>query len=142
MQIDRPADLTEIAGLGMTLSEAKRLLACVQQEIAAAQSRDHAVPRPYCSHCDGACRVKDYRDPAVATLFGQVMVRLPRSHSTACRKQPRRRLLARAAARRANGIWRSGSAMSKLRLVAARFSAPSPKPPRTSELQSAGPLTL
>ncbi len=68
----------------MTLSEAKRLLARVQQEIVAAQARDHAVRRPYCSHCGGACRVKDYRDHAVATLFGQVTVRLPRFRCAAC----------------------------------------------------------
>ena len=33
---------------------------------------------------DGACRVKDYRDHAVATLFGQVTVRLPRFRCATC----------------------------------------------------------
>ena len=70
MEINRPADLTELANLGMTLSEAKRLLARVQQEIVAAQARDHAVRRPGCSRCGGVCHVKDYWDHAVATLFG------------------------------------------------------------------------
>ncbi len=70
MEIDRPDDLRDIADLGLTLAEAKRLLARVQQEIVAAQARDHAVQRPECPHCDGVCRVKDYRDHAVATLFG------------------------------------------------------------------------
>jgi len=70
MEIDRPDDLRDIADLGLTLAEAKRLLARVQQEIVAAQARDHAVQRPECPHCDRACRVKDYRDHAVATLFG------------------------------------------------------------------------
>jgi len=38
-----------------------------------------------------------------------------------------------AAVRTASGIWRCGSAMLKRRPVAARFSAPSPKPIPTSE---------
>ncbi len=84
MEIDRPDDLRDIADLGLTLAEAKRLLARVQQEIVAAQARDHAVQRPECPRCDGACRVKDYRDHAVATLFGQVTVRLPRFRCATC----------------------------------------------------------
>jgi hypothetical protein len=58
MEIERPDD---IADLGLTLSETKRLLATLQQEIVAAQVRDHAVRRPTCSRCGGGCRVKDYR---------------------------------------------------------------------------------
>jgi len=84
MEIRRPDDLGDIASLGLTLAEAKRLLAGVQQEIVAAQAREHASRRPDCSRCGGACRVKDYRDHAVATLFGQVMVRLPRFRCAAC----------------------------------------------------------
>ena len=84
MEIRRPDDLVDIANLGLTLSEAKRLLAGVQREIVAAQARDHAVRRPSCARCGDVCRVKDYRDHAVATLFGQVMLRLPRFRCAAC----------------------------------------------------------
>ncbi|MGI4943452.1 MAG: ISKra4 family transposase [Janthinobacterium lividum] len=84
LEIDRPNNLRNIADLGLTLAEAKRLLARVQQEIVAAQARDHAVRRPECPQCDRACCVKDYRDHAVATLFGQVTVRLPRFRCPAC----------------------------------------------------------
>jgi len=84
MEIDRPDDLRDIADLGLTLAEAKRLLARVQQEIVAAQARDHAVRRLDCPRCDGVCWVKDYRDHAVATLFGEVTVRLPRFRCAAC----------------------------------------------------------
>jgi hypothetical protein len=70
--------LGEIAALGLTLSETKQLLARLQQEIVAAQVRHHAVRRPLCSRRGGACRVKNYREHVVATLFGQVTVRLPR----------------------------------------------------------------
>jgi len=75
--ITRPDDLVEIAHLGLPLAEGKRLLAALQQESVAAQARDHAVQRPNCRSCGAVCRVKDYRDHAVATLFGQVRVRLP-----------------------------------------------------------------
>jgi len=84
MEINRPGDLGDIASLGLTLAEAKRLLAGVQREIVAAQAREHAVRRPDCSRCGDMCRVKDYRDHALATLFGQVTVRLPRFRCAAC----------------------------------------------------------
>ena len=45
MEIDRPDDLGDVANLGLTLSEAKQLLAALQQEIVAAQARTHAVLR-------------------------------------------------------------------------------------------------
>jgi hypothetical protein len=84
LQIARPSDLTDLASLGLTLAEGKRLLAGVQQELVAAQARVHAVRRPECRSCDVACRVKDYRQHAIATLFGQVTVRLPRFRCAAC----------------------------------------------------------
>jgi len=62
MEINLPDDLVNIANLGLTLAEAKRLLARVQQEIVATQARDHAV----------------------ATLFGEVTVRLARFRCAAC----------------------------------------------------------
>jgi hypothetical protein len=82
--INRPDDLIEIAHLGLTLAEGKRLLAAIQQEFVAAQAKDHAVRRPNCRSCGAVCRVKDYRDHAVATLFGQVRVRLPRFRCAGC----------------------------------------------------------
>jgi len=84
MEISRPDGLGDIANLGLTLSEAKQLLANVQREIAAAQARDHVVRRPGCPRCDGVCHVKDYRDHAVATLFGQVTMTLPRFRCAKC----------------------------------------------------------
>jgi len=42
MEINRPDDLGDIANLGLTLSEAKRLLAGVQRKIVAAQAREYA----------------------------------------------------------------------------------------------------
>jgi hypothetical protein len=84
MEINRPDDLGDIADLGLTLAETKQLLSRFQQEIVVAQVAEHAARRPTCSRCGDACRVKDYREHVVATLFGQVTVRLPRFRCAAC----------------------------------------------------------
>ena len=84
MDIVRPDELGDIADLGLTLAEAKLLQARVQQGVAAAQARGHAVRRPNCRSCGGACHLKDYRDHRIATLFGRVTVRLPRFRCAGC----------------------------------------------------------
>ena len=84
LEISRPNGLGDIANLGLTLPEAKQLLARVQQAVVAAQARDHAVLRPGCSPCGGGCHVKDWRLRQVATLFGGATVRLPRFRCTDC----------------------------------------------------------
>jgi hypothetical protein len=84
LQIARPDNLADLTSLGLTLDEGKRLLAGLQQEIVAAQARVHAARRPACRSCGTACRVKDYRQHAIATLFGQVTVRLPRFRCAGC----------------------------------------------------------
>src|SRR3954467_15111904 len=84
MMIDRPGDLGDIADLGLTLAQGKQLVALVQQAIVTAQSRDHAVRRPECRTCGAACQVKDYRPHQIATLFGQVVLRLPRFRCAGC----------------------------------------------------------
>jgi hypothetical protein len=61
LEISRPNDLGDIANLGLTLPEAKQLLARVQQAVVAAQAQDHAVLRPDCSACGGGCHLKDWR---------------------------------------------------------------------------------
>src|SRR5580704_15697884 len=72
MEISKPDDLRDIANLGLTLAVAKQLLTRVQCEISAEQASKHARRRPVCPCRDGVCQVKDYRDHAVATLFGRV----------------------------------------------------------------------
>ena len=84
MEISKPDGLDDITNLGLTLTEAKQLLARVQREISTAPAREHAVRRPVCPCRDRICRVKDYRDHAVATLFGQMTLRLPRFRCAAC----------------------------------------------------------
>ena len=70
--LDHPSNLRGIAGLGPTLSEAKQLLARVQQAVAAPQARGHAPLRPECSSCGARCHVEDWQSRQVATLFGAV----------------------------------------------------------------------
>ena len=77
LKISRPDDLGDIANLGLTLAEGQLLLANLQREIVAAQAKGHAVRWPDCRSCGKVCQVKDYRNHAVATLFGHVTVRLP-----------------------------------------------------------------
>jgi hypothetical protein len=84
MEISRSDGISDIANLGLTLAEAKLLLAGAQQEIVTAQAEDRAARRPDCPHCGGVFRVKDYRQHAVATLFGQVTMRLPRLRCAVC----------------------------------------------------------
>jgi transposase len=84
LELSRPGNLRDIADLGLTLPEAKRILARVQQAVVAAQARDHAALRPECPSCGGRCRVKDWRPRQIATLFGAVTVRLPRFRCPGC----------------------------------------------------------
>ena len=85
MRIARPDDLTDLATLGLTMAEGKQLLAGVQRELVAAQARRHAARRTACRSCCGTtCWVKDYRQRAIATLFDQVAVRLPRYCCVGC----------------------------------------------------------
>ncbi len=84
LELSRPSDLGDIASLGLTLPEAKQILARVQQAVVAAQARDHASLRPECSSCGARCHVKDWQSRQVATLFGTVAVRLPRFRCLGC----------------------------------------------------------
>jgi hypothetical protein len=59
MTINRPDDLDDIANLGLTVAERKRVLAGLQQEIVAAQARSHSVQRPECRSCSGVYHLKD-----------------------------------------------------------------------------------
>src|SRR5271166_7212914 len=70
MEIGARCDLGDIAHLGLTLAEAKQLLARVQQAVVAVQAHGHSALRPDCSSCGGGCHIKDWRLHRVATLFG------------------------------------------------------------------------
>jgi hypothetical protein len=71
-------------GLGLTLVEAKQLLALVQRDVVAAQAGNHAMFRPDCQSCGGRCHVKDWRPHRIATVFGEVRLKLPRFLCAGC----------------------------------------------------------
>jgi len=84
MEITRPDGLGDIADLGMTLSEAKHLLVQVQQQVVADQATTRATFRPDCRSCGRTCHVKDWQPHRIATLFGEVRLKLPRFLCTGC----------------------------------------------------------
>ena len=84
MTISRPDGLGDIANLGLALAEAKLLLAQVQQQFVAEQANTHAIFRPACQSCGATCHVKDWQPHRIATLFGEVRVRLPRLVCAGC----------------------------------------------------------
>jgi hypothetical protein len=84
MLISRPDGLGEIANLGLTLTEAKLLLAQVQQQVVAAQAHHHAMFRPDCQSCGEMYHTKGWRPHRIATLFGEVRVKLPRLACAGC----------------------------------------------------------
>ncbi len=86
VEICRPESLGDIANLGLTLPEAKQLLASVQRAVVSGQADRHGLLRPDCRSCGGRCHVKDWRGHCIATLFGEVTVRLPRFLCAACNR--------------------------------------------------------
>src|SRR5713101_1741394 len=69
VEICRPESLGDIANLGLTLPEAKQLLASVQRAVVSGQADRHGLLRPDCRSCGGRCHVKDWRGHCIATLF-------------------------------------------------------------------------
>jgi hypothetical protein len=82
--LDPPRDLRDIANLGLKLREAKQLLTRVQQAVVAVQAPGYALLRPACTDCGARCHVKDWQSRQVATLFGTLVVRLPRFRCPGC----------------------------------------------------------
>jgi hypothetical protein len=86
VEICRPEDLGDIANLGLTLPEAKQVLASVQRAVVYGQLDRHGRLRPCCRCCAEKCHLKDWRGHCIATLFGAVTVRLPRFLCPACHR--------------------------------------------------------
>src|SRR5688500_85648 len=74
-----------LAAVGLSLAEAKTLLAEVQNRLVAAQAADHVARHRPCPVC-GRCRpIKGYETIAFRTAFG--VVRLPSPRLVHCRCQ-------------------------------------------------------
>jgi hypothetical protein len=61
VEICRPEGLGDIANLGLTLPEAKLLLASVQRAVVSDQVDIHGQLRPCCRSCGGRLHLKDWR---------------------------------------------------------------------------------
>jgi hypothetical protein len=84
MEISRPDGAGNLADPGLTLFEAKQLLAHVQQAIVAAQAGDLTALRPECSSCSGRRHVNGRRCHLLATPFGKATAQLPRFRCVSC----------------------------------------------------------
>jgi hypothetical protein len=67
VEICRPEGLGNIADLGLTLPEAKQLLANVQRAVVSGQVDRHGLLRPCCRSCAVKYHLKDWRGRCIAT---------------------------------------------------------------------------
>lgn len=74
--------------LGLTLSEAKRLLAGAQERLVAAQAAACAAAARPCAHCGAHRRMKGRTWVRFRTLFGTLRVASPRLFTCPCRGRP------------------------------------------------------
>ncbi len=80
-----PASECSAATLGLTLTEAKAVLAGLQRHLVQAQAEEHCQTRRRCSHCGAKRPLKDRRRRRLRSLFGTVEVRAPRFSPCRCR---------------------------------------------------------
>ena len=72
------------ATLGLTLAEAKAVLAGLQRHLVQAQAEQHCQARRHCPRCGGQRPLKDRRPRQPRSLFGTVEVRAPRFEPCRC----------------------------------------------------------
>jgi hypothetical protein len=72
------------ATLGLTLADAKLVLAGVQSRLVQAQTEEHCQARRSCPRCGGQRPLKDRRARWLRSLFGVVDVRAPRFEPCGC----------------------------------------------------------
>ena len=70
--------------LGLSLAEAKLILAGLQRHLAQAQAEEHCQLRRRCSRCGEWRPLKDRRSWQLRSLFGTVEVRAPRFEPCRC----------------------------------------------------------
>jgi len=81
------------ATLGLSLAEAKTVLAGLQHHLVQAQTEEHCQARRRCARCGGQRPLKDRRPRQLQSLFGVVVVRAPRFGPCQC-SVSRRRIIA------------------------------------------------
>ena len=76
--------------LGLTLAEAKQLLASLQKAMVTEQAKVCVSQRQCCEHCEQKQWLKDHRSIVIRTVFGKLKVDSPRF--TRCTCQPAKTL--------------------------------------------------
>ena len=72
------------ATLGLSLAEAKSVLAGLQRHLVQTQAEEHCQVRRRCPRCGGQRPLKDQRPRQLRSLFGTVEVRAPRFEPCRC----------------------------------------------------------
>ena len=72
------------ATVGLSLAEAKAVLAGLQRHLVQAQAEEHCQIRRRCARCGGKRPLKDRRPRQLRSLFGTVEVRAPRFEPCQC----------------------------------------------------------
>ena len=85
---DRPAIGATPADFGLSISEARQLLAALQQAVAQDQICAYDARRRCCRHCGRYRRIEDWRLRTFATGLGEIHVRVPRVISCLCTPEP------------------------------------------------------
>ena len=75
---------TSAATLGLSLAEAKSVLAGLQRHLVQAQAEEHCQVRRRCPRCGGQRPLKDRRPRQLRSLFGTIEVRAPRFEPCPC----------------------------------------------------------
>jgi len=78
-----PGDLTS-SSVGLSLAEAKALLAELQKRVVQTQIDEYIVCARVCTACMKLRRLRDQRSRTLQTLFGTVRVAAPRAHLCSC----------------------------------------------------------
>src|SRR2546423_15583846 len=106
-------DVSDVAMLGLSLSESKQLLAQLQREIVTRQFEATMEQRRHCGQCDVKRSIKDFHGARFRSLFGDVDLRVARLRK--CRLPCKRR---------SKPIPRHSSASSQQNLSTSRVSWP------------------
>ena len=80
-------DVSDVAMLGLSLSESKQLLAQLQREIVTRQFEATMEQRRHCGQCDVKRSIKDFHGARFRSLFGDVDLRVARLRKCRCAVQ-------------------------------------------------------
>lgn len=84
----RQIDGATAADFGLSLVEARQLLARLQQVVMQSQIHTYDRQQRHCPHCGTYRRIKDWRPRVFASSLGEVHVRIPRVHCCMCTDEP------------------------------------------------------